>query len=113
MSGRRGSGTTSWVPWPARAGVGWSVPADEAGEPALRSTTPITIRRRVCVGSPPIVLRLLRGRSFRRRTLPVLGPVQGERNTSCAGSCHHHEKEWGGQRVGAFRSDLERGRPFG
>src|SRR5436309_579878 len=113
MSGRRGSGTTSWVPWPARAGVGWSVPADEAGTPALRSTTPIMIRRSVCVGSPPIVLRLLRGRPFRRSTLRVLAPVQGDRHTYEAGSCNHPEQEGAGQRVEAFGSDPESGRPFG
>src|SRR5213593_3318251 len=73
---------------------------------------PIKTERTVQIGLRPMVLRLLLGRLFGTR-LRVLGPVQGERHTSGAGSCHHHEKEWASQRVGAFRSDLERGRPFG
>src|SRR5438093_7222986 len=109
----------SWVPPPATALVLECPPSDEAAteetadQAALRSTMPIRMGRTARVGSGPIVLRLLRARLFRRPTLRGLGPVQGKRRASEAGSCYSREQERAGERFRVVRSDLEGGRAFG
>src|SRR3989449_5380645 len=109
----------SWVPPPATALVLGCPPSDEAatevtaGHAALRSAMPIRMGRTVRVGSRPIALRLLRARLFRRPTVRVPGPVQGERHTSEAGGCHPREQERASERFRALRSDLEGRRAFG
>src|SRR2546426_8548142 len=109
----------SWVPPPATALVLGCPPSDEAatevtaGHAALRSTMPIRMGRTVRVGSRPIVLRLPRARLFRRPTLRVPAPVQGERHASEAGGCYPGEQERTGERFRPPRSDLECGRAFG
>src|SRR5438093_10364534 len=101
----------SWVPPPATALVLGCPPSDEAtteetaDQAALRRTMPIRMGRTARVGSRPIVLRLLRARLFRRPTLRVPGPVQGERHAPEAGSCYSREQERPGERIRALRSD--------
>src|SRR5256885_16866109 len=101
----------SWVPPPATALVLGCPPSDEAatevtaGHAALRSAMPIRMGRTGRAGSRPIVLRLLRARLFRRPTLRVPGPVQGERHPSEAGGCHPREPRRAGGRGWASRSD--------